>query len=145
MYQTEILRNKSPSLMPHDGRFAEDSQDNISHKIGLVLLKLYHPLDKMPWGLRRLLCRTVSEKMTCWSCLYHNTHWRIRATDKQNKSEHPLFSHARRANWRRGIKTVQWSGRTCCWVAFFNRNSHSELACLRIVLLMGTWLGQWWL
>lgn len=34
--------------MPHDGSFAEDSKDNISHKIGLVLPKLYHPLDKMP-------------------------------------------------------------------------------------------------
>lgn len=34
--------------MPCDGRFAEDSQDNIGHKIGLMLPKLYHPLDKMP-------------------------------------------------------------------------------------------------
>lgn len=29
--------------MPRDGHFAEDSQENIGHKIGLVLPKLYHP------------------------------------------------------------------------------------------------------
>lgn len=51
--------------MPRDGNFAEESQDNTGHKIGLVFPKLYHPLDEMPLGLKRLHWRRVLKKISC--------------------------------------------------------------------------------
>lgn len=83
--------------------------------------------------------------ITSQSSLYHSTQWRMRDTDNQNKSEQTLFSHAQRADRRSGIKTVLAC--VCGGVVghiselhFLDRHFYPELARLRVVLVMGTWL-----